>query len=98
MTYAIETIIKCLVRSTEIRSLITDNTLRDKIRNEDICTIQNVTRWARIRKRIWRDHVNKMNDNQLAKIARNGKPNIFRTAYETLMRKLDINITGEQTH
>jgi len=38
---------------------IIDNTLRDKIRNEDIrniCEIQNIIRWVKIRK----DHISKM--------------------------------------
>jgi hypothetical protein len=49
---------------------ITGNTLRDRIRDEDICNIceiQDIVRWAKIRRQAWRNHVNKMDDNWLAK-------------------------------
>jgi len=40
--------------------------------------------------------INKMDDNRLAKIAKNGKADTFKpSAFETLVRKLMI--TGEQT-
>jgi len=51
-------------------------TLRDEFRNEEIrniCEIQTVTRWSRIRRRAWREHVNKT---ITAKMAKNGKPNV----------------------
>jgi hypothetical protein len=38
-----------------------------------------------------------MDDNRLANIAKNGKPNTW-TASRSLVRKLDMNITGEQAH
>ncbi|KAH0955250.1 hypothetical protein HN011_000030 [Eciton burchellii] len=60
---------------------ITGNTLRDRIHSEDvrnICEIQDVIRWTRIRRRAWREHVNRIDDNRLAKIAKNGKPNTSR--------------------
>jgi len=44
-------------------------------------------------------HVNRINDNWLAKIAKNGKPSISKalwTASKTLVRKLDLDITEEQ--
>lgn len=85
MTYAMEmrtktTATKRLLRTAEMRILkcITGNTLRDRIRNEDICNtckIQDVIRWARMRRRTWRYHVEKMDDSRLAKIAKNGKVN-----------------------
>jgi len=40
-----------------------------------ICEIQDATRWIRIRRRASRDHVNRMDDNRLAGISKNGKPN-----------------------
>jgi len=47
------TISKCLLRTMEIRTLsITGNTLRDRIRDEDICEIQDV---KCARRRAWRD-------------------------------------------
>jgi hypothetical protein len=47
-----------------------------------------------------RDHVNRIDDNQLTKIAKNGKLNTSRLsmAFEMLERKLNINITREQAH
>jgi len=42
-----------------------------------------------------------IDDNRLAKIAKNRKSNISRppgTAFKTLVRKLNINITAEQAH
>jgi len=44
-----------------------------------------------------RSMINKINDNRLAKIARNGKPNMLKAPIPW-RRKLDINITGEQAH
>jgi len=41
----------------------------------NICDIQDVIKWAKIRRRAWRDRVNRMDAN-LAKIAKNGKSNI----------------------
>ncbi|KAH0954301.1 hypothetical protein HN011_005061 [Eciton burchellii] len=37
--------------------------------------IRDVAGWTRIRRRIWKEHVNGMDDSRLAKIARNRKPN-----------------------
>ena len=69
MTYAIETraenaTTKRLLQTTEMRTLrgITGCSLRDHIRNNDIRTqygILDVVRWGRIRKREWRDHVDR---------------------------------------
>jgi hypothetical protein len=57
--------------------------------NEDICSIcevQDITRRVRIRRRAWRDHVNRMDDNWLVKIAKNGKPNTFGPPRQSLKR------------
>jgi len=48
-----------------------------------------------IKRQSWRDRVNRMDDNQFAKIANNGRLNTW-TASKILMRKLDINITTVQ--
>jgi len=82
MTYAIETraetsIIKRLLKTREMRILrYNTGNIRDRILDRDtrnICEMQDVIRWIRIRRRAWRDHVNGMDDNQLAKITENGK-------------------------
>jgi hypothetical protein len=39
-----------------------------------------------------------MDDNRFAKIAKSGKPNILKSVCKTLVRKLDINVAGEQAH
>jgi len=66
---------------------------------EDIRNIRetrDVTRWATTKRRAWRDHVNKMDGNRLAKISKNRKPDTW-TVSETLVQKLDMNITEKQT-
>jgi len=42
-----------------------------------------------------RDHVNRMHDDRFAKIAKYGKSNTW-MASRTLLRRLDVNIAGEQ--
>ncbi|XP_045482792.1 uncharacterized protein LOC123686601 [Harmonia axyridis] len=88
MTYGIETRAenaqtKRQLRTTEMRVLrsITGYTLYDHKRSEEIreiCGLQDVVRWARIRRRHWRDHVDRMPDNRLPKIAKTEKPNTSR--------------------
>ncbi|XP_044760217.1 uncharacterized protein LOC123317675 [Coccinella septempunctata] len=88
MTYAIETraentATKRLLRTTEMRALrsIAGYALLDRKRNEEIreiCDIQDVVRWARKRRRAWRDHVDRMSDERLAKIAKEERPNTSR--------------------
>ncbi|XP_055385812.1 uncharacterized protein LOC129614885 [Condylostylus longicornis] len=88
MTYAVETRADTakteqILRRTEMKTLrqICGYTLRDKIRNEDIrstCEIQDVVRWTRCRRRNWRDHVNRMSENRIAKIAMNNRPSTRR--------------------
>jgi len=75
---------------------ITGDTARNRIRDDDIrniCEIRDVVKWARIGTRAWRDHVKETDDN-LAEIAKNGKPD---TPCETV-RELDINIAQEDRH
>lgn len=84
MTYAVETraensTTKRITRTAEMRVLrsIAGYTLRDHQRNEDIrerCNVQDIVRWSRSRRREWRDHVERMDDNRLPKIARDGLP------------------------
>jgi len=78
-----------------ILKCITGNTLRDRIRN--IYEIQDVIRWLRIRRQVWRDHVNGVDDNQLAKIAKNGKQSpVHLDGLQNIGAKtLDIDIIGE---
>ncbi|XP_055382972.1 uncharacterized protein LOC129613079 [Condylostylus longicornis] len=85
LTYAIETTAdtpktKQKQRTTEMKTLgkICGYTLTDKKHSNDIrniCGIQNIVRWSRYRRRYWKDHVNKMEEDQLAKVAMNGQIN-----------------------
>ncbi|KAH0953005.1 hypothetical protein HN011_012420 [Eciton burchellii] len=90
MTYAIGTkaeTTKHLLRKTEMRILmcISGNTPRNRIRRRHPQHLQD-SRWDRIRRRAWRDHVNRMDDNRLAKIPENKKPNIPRPPERSLKR------------
>ncbi|XP_056641765.1 uncharacterized protein LOC130448413 [Diorhabda sublineata] len=88
MTYAIEmraetATTKRILRTTEMKTLrsITGKTLRDRIRSNEIrrmCDVPDIVRWARTRRRAWRDHVNRMNNDRLAKIAKEERPNTSR--------------------
>jgi len=56
---------------------ITGHTLRDRIPNQEIwriCDIQDIVRFTRQRRREGNQHINRMEDNRIAKIARDGKP------------------------
>lgn len=56
---------------------ITGHTLLDKVRNEDIrneCDIRDILRWSRTRRRAWKNHVNRMPNDRLLKIANERKP------------------------
>ena len=78
-TYNIDTkeeaaVTKKLLRTTKSKTLISiaGYTLRDQKRKELIreqCNIQNIVRWSRQRRREWRDHVNRIDNEKLAKIA-----------------------------
>jgi len=68
----------------EMRTLRRD-TLRDRIRNEDIRDIREI------------QDVNWSDDNRLAKIAKHEKHLQIIWSSETLARKSYINIAGEQT-
>ncbi|XP_045477896.1 uncharacterized protein LOC123683044 [Harmonia axyridis] len=88
LTYAAETraetaTTKSLLRSTEMRILRTIEgvTLRDQIRSSvirDELKVQDVVRFVRSRRRNWRDHVDRMGTDRLAKWAKNERPNTRR--------------------
>ena len=79
LTYAIETRAetsktKALARTTELKTLrsILGVSLFDHIRNEEIrqrCGVQDIVRWARVRRRQWRDHVDRMSETRMVKQA-----------------------------
>ncbi|XP_050457558.1 uncharacterized protein LOC126854663 [Cataglyphis hispanica] len=84
MTYAAETRAdirktKSMVRTTEMRTLraIAGYTLRDRVPNVTIretCGVQDIIRWARQRRRGWNEHVSRIGEERMARIARDGKP------------------------
>jgi len=69
----------------KILRCIIGNTLQDRNRKEEsfvtFARRNERIRWAGIRK-AWRDHINRMDHNQLTKIAKNGKPNIPRLSLD----------------
>lgn len=88
LTYAAETRAetshtKRLLRTTEMKVLrsIRGISLRDRVRNEDTLRetgVQDVVRWIRARRREWRDHVDRMDTDRIAKWAKTQKPNTKR--------------------
>lgn len=84
MTYGIETradnqVTKNALRTAEMKILrnALGFTLRDRKRNEEIrniCGVQDIVRWGRNRRRLWNSHVDRMNEERIAKIARDGTP------------------------
>ena len=84
MTYAVETRsdttkTKAALRTTEMRTLrsITGHTLLDRKRNTDIralCQVPDIVRWSRQRRRAWNEHVERMDDDRLAKIISSNNP------------------------
>jgi len=69
---------KSITRTAEMRTLrsITGHTLHGKILNQEIrriSDIQDIVRLTRQRRREWNQHINRMEDNIIAKIARDGK-------------------------
>jgi hypothetical protein len=56
---------------------IHEKTLRDKIRSnqlQQLSGIQDIVKWANVRRREWDAQVNRMEDNRLAKVARDNRP------------------------
>jgi hypothetical protein len=84
LTYASETRAETactqqLFRTTEMKTIraIYGKTLRDKIRSDHLrhlSGIQDINKWTEARRREWDAHVGRMEDNRLAKIARDSRP------------------------
>jgi hypothetical protein len=56
---------------------ITDKTIADKIRIEDIrelCGVENVCKWVNLRRKEWDEHITRMRDNRVVKIIRDAVP------------------------
>jgi hypothetical protein len=57
--------------------VIHGKTLRDKIRSDQLrqlSEIQDIIKWANVRRKEWDGHVERMEDSRLAKIARDNRP------------------------
>uniref|UniRef100_A0AAR5Q8Q0 Endonuclease/exonuclease/phosphatase domain-containing protein n=1 Tax=Dendroctonus ponderosae TaxID=77166 RepID=A0AAR5Q8Q0_DENPD len=84
LTYGIETRAdtnktKCMLRTAEMKTLrsIAGKTLRDRVRSATIrqtSKVEEVIRWGRKRRRCWRDHVERMDSERIAKIVSNENP------------------------
>ena len=105
MTYSIETrpensTTKRLLQTTKMRTLrgITGCSLQDQIRSKDIrtqCGILDVVIWGRIRRREWRDHVDRMDNMRIPKIAKQGHPTSKRPPGRlpnTMVRELEFSV------
>jgi stage III sporulation protein SpoIIIAA len=70
-----------IIMSGEVRHKIIreihGKTLRDQIRSDQLrhlSGIQDIIKWANLRRREWDAHVERMEDNSLAKFARDNRP------------------------
>ena len=68
-----------LLRTIEMKTIraIHGKTLRDKIRSDQLrqlSGIQDIIKWTNVRRKEWDAHVERMEDNRLAKIARDNRP------------------------
>ena len=68
-----------MLETAEMRTLrtIANKTIRDRIRSEKIreeLKIDQITEWIKNRKDEWNEHVSRMDDSRLVKIARDRKP------------------------
>jgi len=68
-----------LLRTTKMKTImaIQGKMLRDKICSDHLrhlSGIQGVIKWKEVRRRVWDAHVGRMEDNCLAKIARDSRP------------------------
>ncbi|CAG9835898.1 unnamed protein product [Diabrotica balteata] len=68
-----------LLETAEMRLLrrITGNTLRDRMRSEEIrrkCNIPEINKWTLNRKKEWNEHINRMEETRLVRIARDNSP------------------------
>ncbi|XP_045461751.1 uncharacterized protein LOC123671811 [Harmonia axyridis] len=97
MTYAIETradakVMKNALRTTEMQVLrnILGFTLRDKKRNEDNeCEVPDIVRWGRNRRRFWNARVERMDEERIARIVRDGNPGTHRPLGRPPKRRKD---------
>ena len=84
LTYASETTYtQQLLRTTEMKTIraIRVKTLRDKIRSDQLrqlSGIQDIIKWTNDRRKEWDAHVERMEDNRLAKIARDNPQGVRR--------------------
>ena len=65
---------KCMLSVAEMKILrtIVEKTRRGRVRNTDIrehCGIQDMVRWGRQRKRQWYDHIRRMDEKRLPRVA-----------------------------
>jgi hypothetical protein len=84
LTYASETKAETAYTQQRLRTIemktrraIHGKTLRDKIRSDHLrhlSAIQDINKWTEARRREWDAHVGRMEDNRLAKIARDSRP------------------------
>jgi len=84
LSYSIETRpdtrkTKQILRTNEMKILrnITNKRLTDRIRSQVIreeCGVEDIVRWGRERRRKWRDHVNRMDDDRIIKICSTQNP------------------------
>ncbi|XP_057652719.1 uncharacterized protein LOC130891773 [Diorhabda carinulata] len=84
MTYAAETRpdtakTKRLLKTSEMKVLrkITGKTLLDRERSDDIrqkCRVENINEWVLSRKREWDEHISRMSEERIVKIARDNSP------------------------
>ena len=84
LTYASEkraetTYTQQLLRTIEMKIIraMHGETLRDKIRSDQLRQLsgnQDIIKWVNVRRKEWDVHVEKMEDNRLAKIARDNRP------------------------
>jgi hypothetical protein len=84
LTYASETRAETaysqqFLRTTEMKTIraIHGRTLRDKICSDHLrhlSGIQEIIKWTKVRRREWDGHVERMEDNRLAKIAGDSRP------------------------
>ena len=89
LTYASETRAETtytqqLLRTIEMKTIraIHGKTLRDKIRSDQLrqlSGIQDIIKWTNVRRKEWDAHVERMEDNRLAKIARDNRPQRVRS-------------------
>jgi hypothetical protein len=68
-----------LLRTIEMKTMraIHGKTLRDEIRSDQLrllSGIQDTVKWVNVRRKEWDGHVERLEDNRLAKIARDNRP------------------------